>query len=59
MKIKLPNDFGNIEHDSSSFCRIESPFELNAEDFLKFAEVDIEGIKKRGNGCPQLYSANT
>ena len=47
MKIKLPNDFGNIEHDSSSFCRIESPFDLNAEDFLKFAEEDIEGIKTK------------
>ncbi|MCD4843133.1 MAG: hypothetical protein K8R25_01470, partial [Methanosarcinales archaeon] len=47
MEIKLPNDFGNIEFDSWSVRSIESPFDLNAEDFLKFAEEDIEGIEAK------------
>ena len=47
MEIKLPHDFGNFEFDSYSVCSIESPFDLNAEDFLKFAEEDIEGSESK------------
>ena len=47
MGIKLPNGFGNFEHDGSDVCSIESPFDLNAEDFLKFAEEDIEGTEAK------------
>ena len=47
MEIILPNDMENLEpNGSSSYC-IESPFYLNAEDFLKFAEEDIEGTKDK------------
>ena len=42
MEIKLPNDFGNIEHSGGTSYSVESPFDLKAEDFLKFAEEDIK-----------------
>ena len=47
MEIKLPNDFGNIKHLGGSSDSIESPFELNAEGFIKFAEEDIVGNKDK------------
>jgi len=47
MEIILPNDMGNLEPNGGSSHCIESPFYLNAEDFLKFAEEDIEGTKDK------------
>ena len=47
MDLKLLNNIGNINIEMISNICIESPFDLNAEDFLKFAEEDIEGIKDK------------
>lgn len=47
MEKKFPNDFGfdsnKVQVESATSCEIKSPFSLNAEDFLEFAEKDIRG----------------
>ena len=47
MEKKFPNDFGfdsnKFQVESATSCEIKSPFSLNAEDFLEFAEKDIKG----------------
>ncbi len=46
MAIKTPKDYGlissNLEMDAAGYNEVNSPFDLKAEDFLRFAEDDIK-----------------
>lgn len=51
MVIKTPKDYGlisrNLEMDAASQNEVDSPFDLKAEDFLRFAEDDIKESKDK------------
>jgi uncharacterized protein YutE (UPF0331/DUF86 family) len=51
MEIKKPEDYGlvssNLQMDAASNIEVAPPFDLKAEDFLSFAEQDIEGCERK------------